>query len=68
MKHHRKRGEVPQYWWDFQWEDDKIVAVIIETTDPRVATGIVERIPYHQNAISIAEKRLKDWQEGRRTI
>lgn len=60
----RKRGRVPTYWWDFDPRDQ----IIIETDDPRVPDGVVERFAYTGIAsIERAEGLVRQLKEGRRS-
>ena len=57
------RYRTPSYWWDFEWKDDELVGIVIESDYEEFLT--VCRIPDSPNMIERADKIVKDLEEGR---
>ena len=59
------------FWWDMNWEDDKLTSIVVESTHPKYP--ILARIPlrpheFADDEIMQAEQLIKDIVEGRKNI
>lgn len=68
-KHHRKRGWMPSYWWQF---DEGQRHVVVMTDDPRSTSGIVKKFPrisrYATQQIAAAQALIDDLTAGRKQV
>ena len=68
----RKRGAIPAYWWDFRHEGDGSMSIVIETTDTKVAGGVICSWPVPDGPadrlIGKAVALIADLRAGRKTL
>ncbi len=64
---------VPYFWWDFEWNLDRLVAIIVESDDSKYP--ICARFPFQENkpddaadgsmrAIELASLAIRDFERG----